>query len=43
MIIYCQLYWKEENIEKEAENGPFEKSVNFGVSLLPNLRSASFD
>ena len=21
--IYCQLYWKDENKEKEAENGPF--------------------
>ena len=21
--IYCQLYWKDENKEKEAGNGPF--------------------
>ena len=21
--IYCQLYWKDENKEKDAENGPF--------------------
>ena len=23
--IYCQLYWKDENKEKEAGNGPFLK------------------
>ena len=23
LSIYCQLYWKDENKEKEAENGPF--------------------
>ena len=22
-FIYCQLFWKDENKEKEAENGPF--------------------
>ena len=22
--IYCQLYWKDENKEKEAGNGPFK-------------------
>ena len=22
-IVYCQLYWKDENKEKEAGNGPF--------------------
>ena len=21
-IVYCQLYWKDENKEKEAESGP---------------------
>ena len=25
--IYCQLYWKDENKEKEAENGPFLKNT----------------
>ena len=24
---YCQLYWKDENIEKEAWKSPFEKSI----------------
>ena len=23
--IYCKLYWKDENKEKEAGNGPFSK------------------
>ena len=27
--INCQLYWKDENKEKEAGNGPFKK--NFSV------------
>ena len=22
-IVYCQLYWKDENKEKEAGNGPY--------------------
>ena len=26
--IYCQLYWKDENKEKEAGNGPFKKNKN---------------
>ena len=25
--IYCQLYWKDENKEKEAGNGPFFKKT----------------
>ena len=25
--IYCQLYWKDENKEKEAGNGPFLKNI----------------
>ena len=28
--IQCQLYWKDENKEKEAENGPFKKK-HFGI------------
>ena len=24
-FVYCQLYWKDENTEKEAGNGPFLK------------------
>ena len=34
-FIYCQLYWKDENKEKEAENGPFLKKLRF--SLSPNF------
>ena len=26
-IVYCQLNWKDENKEKEAENGPFKKNI----------------
>ena len=26
-IVYCQLYWKDENKEKEARNGPFLNKV----------------
>ena len=27
-FVYCQLYWKDENKEKEAGNGPFfEKEI----------------
>ena len=25
--IYCQLYWKDENKEKEAGNGPLKKNL----------------
>ena len=25
--IYCQLYWKDENKEKETANGPFKKTL----------------
>ena len=25
IIVYCQLYWKGKNKEKEAGNGPFLK------------------
>ena len=31
-IVNCQLYWKEENKEKEAGNGPFLKKT-CGVKL----------
>ena len=30
---YCQLYWKDKNKEKEAENGPFFKKSIFFSSL----------
>ena len=36
--IYCQLYWKDENKEKEAGNGPFsgkKPSYRKGAHLLP--------
>ena len=26
--IYCQLYWKDENKEKEAESGPFKNKID---------------
>ena len=26
-LVYCQLYWKDENKEKEAGNGPFKKTI----------------
>ena len=26
-IVFCQLYWKDENKEKEAVNGPFKKNL----------------
>ena len=25
LLVYCQLYWKDENKEKEDGNGPFFK------------------
>ena len=25
--IYCQLYWRDENKETEAGNGPFKKTI----------------
>ena len=31
-IIYFQLYWKDENKEKEAENGPFLNKKKHSVS-----------
>ena len=36
--IYCQLYWIDENKEKEAVNGPFKKQNNLGGGINPNLR-----
>ena len=35
--IYCQLYWKDENKEKEAWNGPF-KDNNFVSKTLTLCR-----
>ena len=38
--IYCQLYWKDKNKEKEAGNGPFLKKKLYLVlhcwDKLPN-------
>ena len=31
--IYCQLYWKDENKEKEARNCPFFKKGNNDVTI----------
>ena len=31
--IYCQLYWKDENKEKEARNGPFKKELTLVHSV----------
>ena len=48
-IEYCLLYWKDENKEKEAGSGPFEKRmstssffVGGGVSQLINISFACF-
>ena len=35
---YCQLYWKDKNKEKEAENGPFFKK-SIIISSLANVPS----
>ena len=35
-IVNCQLYWKFENKEKEAENGPF--FLKKGHLVIPMLR-----
>ena len=32
--IYCQLYWKEENKENEAGNGPFKKNFIYQLSKI---------
>ena len=37
--VYCQLYWKEENKEKEAGNGPFLKKPNVREHFLKYLLS----
>ena len=34
MNIYCQLYWKYKNKEKEAGNGPFFKKIDFEAGAL---------
>ena len=31
--IYCQLYWKDENKEKEAGNGPFKNTITKLISF----------
>ena len=33
-IFYCQLYWKDENKEKEAGKGPFKKILTRVAVLL---------
>ena len=35
--IYCQLYWKDENKEKEVGNGPFKKTIFIGSIDKPIL------
>ena len=32
--VYCQLYWKDENKEKEAVNCPFFKKILAFTSLF---------
>ena len=32
--IFCQLYWKDENKEKEAGNGPFLKNNYFSIPVI---------
>ena len=34
--IYCQLYWKDENKEKEAGNGPFFYEINYALWRFRN-------
>ena len=29
--VYCQLYWKDENKEKEAGKGPLEKKIEISL------------
>ena len=29
LYVYCQMYWKDENKEKEAKNGPFKRKEAF--------------
>ena len=43
--IYCQLYWKDENKEKEARNGPFLRSGGDPVTKISRvkLRYADLD
>ena len=36
MNIYCQLYWKDENKEKEAGNGPFFYEINYALWRFRN-------
>ena len=37
LFVYCQLYRKDENKEKEAGNGPFKKEKNYHKSFGPPL------
>ena len=39
--IYCQMYWKDENKEKEAENGPFLQKLYQVVNGLKSTCSHS--
>ena len=39
--IYCQLFWKDKNKEKEARNGPFfKKPLKFQTSCETSLKTA---
>ena len=33
-IVYCQLYWKDKNKDKEAGNGPFLKIISLTSSRI---------
>ena len=39
--VYCQLFWKDENKEKEAGKGPFKKTNSF-VFWFINIPLCSF-
>ena len=32
-FVYCQLYWKDENKEKEAGNGPLFKKMKLSNEI----------
>ena len=40
--IYCQLYWKDENKEKEDGIGTFKKIRSFGVYMIDHALTVPF-
>ena len=39
----CQLYWNDENKEKEAGNGPFLKTNSLPIFALPRWQLSRHD